>query len=158
MKDNHIIDILDGTSLSKLDDSQLRIVRGHVDECTSCANAYDAALLMSNVILARTDAVVEPPPFFATRVLAAVREQQTNSAPVMLRLWQSAKLLVSSMAVTTAALAVMSVVVPGQGPSEMATSSPYSAEAVILNDEEDQMTYEQVLSTIYEGEEEAKQP
>ena len=28
MKDNHIIDILDGTSLSKLDESQLRIVRG----------------------------------------------------------------------------------------------------------------------------------
>ena len=156
MKDNHIIDILDGTSLSKLDASQLRIVRAHVDGCPSCAHAYDAALLMSNVIQARKDAVVEPPPFFATRVLAAMREQQTNNVPVMLRLWQSAKLLVSSMAVTTAALAVMSVVVPGPASSETVTMSPYSAEAVILNDEDDQMTYEQVLSTIYADEEEAK--
>ena len=73
---------------------------------------------MTNVIQARKDAVVEPPPFFATRVLAAMREQQTNNVPVMLRLWQSAKLLVSSMAVTTAALAVMSVVVPGPTSSE----------------------------------------
>ena len=156
MKDNHIIDILDGTSLSKLDESQLRIVRGHVDECASCANAYDAALVMTNVIQARKDAVVEPPPFFATRVLAAMREQQTNNVPVMLRLWQSAKLLVSSMAVTTAALAVMSVVVPGPASSETVSMSPYSAEAVILNDEDDQLTYEQVLSTIYADEEEVK--
>ena len=158
MKDNHIINILDDTPLDKLDDSQLRSVRGHIDDCASCARAYEAAQLMSNVLQARSEAVVEPPPFFATRVLAAMREQQANNVPVMLRLWQSAKLLVSSMAVTTAALAVMSVVVPSQGSTETATMSPYSAEAVILNDEEDQMTYEQVLSTIYADEEEAKQP
>ena len=34
--------------------------------------------------------------------------------------------------------------------------SPYSAEAVILNDEDDQLTHEQVLSTIYADEEEVK--
>jgi hypothetical protein len=156
MKDNHIIDILDSTPIGKLDESQLRIVRGHVNDCISCASAYDAALLMSTVIQARTETVVEPSPFFATKVLAAIREQETSNVSVMLRLWQSAKLLVSSMAVTTAALAVMSVVVPGQGSSETATLSPYSAEAVILNDEVEQMTYEQVLNTIYADEEEAK--
>lgn len=156
MKDNHIIDILDGTPIGKLDDIQLRKVRGHVDDCASCARAYDAALVMSNVIQVRSEVVVEPSPFFATRVLAVVREQQTRNVPVMLRLWQSAKLLVSTMAVTTAALAVMSVVVPGQGATETATISPYSAEAVILNDEDDQMSYEQVLSTIYADEEEAR--
>jgi hypothetical protein len=156
MNENHIIDVLDGTPLAKLDDSQMRAIRGHVENCTSCARAYDAALLLSNVIHARTEVTIEPAPFFATRVLAAVREQRANSVPVMLRLWRSAGVLVSSMAVTTAALAVMSIVVPGPVSSETATVSPYSAEAVILNDEEDQMTYEQVLSTIYADEEEAK--
>lgn len=156
MNENHIIDILDGTPAGKLDDSQLRVVRGHVENCDSCARAYDAALLVSNAVQARTAITIEPSPFFATRVLAAVREQQANNVPVMLRLWRSASVLVSSMAVTTAALAVMSIVVPGPVSSETATVSPYSAEAIILNDEEDQMTYEQVLSTIYAEEEEAK--
>ena len=156
MNENHIIEILDGTPLGQLDDNQLRVVRGHVEDCAACARAYDAALLVSNVIQARTDITIEPSPFFATRVLAAVREQKANSVPVMLRLWRSASVLVSSMAVTTAALAVMSIVVPGPASSETATMSPYSAEAVILNDENDQMTYEQVLSTIYADEEEAK--
>ena len=156
MNENHIIEILDGTPLGQLDDNQLRVVRGHVEDCASCARAYDAALLVSNVIQARTDITIEPSPFFATRVLAAVREQNANSVPVMLRLWRSAGVLVSSMAVTTAALAVMSIVFPGPASSETATMTPYSAEAVILNDEDDQMTYEQVLSTIYADEEEAK--
>ena len=156
MNDNHIIDILDATSLSKLDDSQLRAVRSHLDDCQSCARAYEAALVTSTLIHARTEIAIEPPPFFATRVLAAVREQQTSSVPVMFRLWRSAKVLVSTMAVTTAALAVMSVVAPGPSSSETATINPYSAESVILNDEADQMTYEQVLSTIYADEEEAQ--
>jgi len=156
MNENHIIDILDGTPVGQLDDKQLRVVRGHVEDCPSCARAYDAAVLVSNVVHARTAITIEPSPFFATRVLAAVREQRANSVPVMVRLWRSASFLVSSMAVTTAALAVMSIVVPGPGSTETTTMSPYSAEAVILNDEEDQLTYEQVLSTIYEDEEEAK--
>jgi anti-sigma factor RsiW len=156
MNENHIIDILDGTPLGKLDESQLRVVRGHVEDCPSCARAYDAALLVSNVVHARTAATIEPSPFFATRVLAAVREQQANSVPVILRLWRSASVLVSSLAVTTAALAVMSIVVPGPGTSETATLGQYSAEAVILNDEEDPLSYEQVLSTIYADEEEAR--
>jgi hypothetical protein len=158
MNENHILDVLDGTPPGKLDDSQMRVIRGHVKDCTSCARAYDAALLLSNVIHARTEVTIEPSPFFTTKVLAAVREQQANSMPVMLRLWRSASVLVSSMAVTTAALAVLSVVVPGTGSSETVTMSPYSAEAVILNDEADQMTYEQVLSTIYADEEETKEP
>jgi hypothetical protein len=156
MNENHIIDILDGTPIGKLDDRQLRVVRGHVEDCDSCARAYDAAMLASNVIYARTEITIEPSAFFATRVLAAVREQQGSNVPVMVRLWRSASVLVASLAVTTAALAVMSFVVPGPVASETATMNPYSAEAVILNDEEDQMTYEQVLSTIYADEEEAR--
>jgi hypothetical protein len=105
---------------------------------------------------ARVAVEIEPSPFFATTVLARIREQQTENAPVMLRLWRSASYLVSSLAITTAALAVLSFVVPGPaiGSSEPATTA-YSAESVIFGDEED-LSYEQVLSTIYAEEEESK--
>jgi hypothetical protein len=152
MNDNHIIDVLDGSPLGQLDDAQLRLVRVHIEGCAGCARAYDAASLASNVIHERAVVAIEPPPFFATRVLAAVREQRSQNVPVMLRLWRSASILVSSMAVTTAALAVMSVVTPAPA-TETSSVSPYSAESVILNDEQDQLTYEQVLSTIYDDEE-----
>jgi hypothetical protein len=106
---------------------------------------------------ARVAVQVEPSPFFATTVLARIREQQPDNLPAMLRLWSSARYLVSSMALGTAALAVLSFVVPGPavGNSEPATTV-YSAESVILGDE-DELSYEQVLSTIYPEVDEAKE-
>ena len=113
-------------------------------------------MLASNIMQARVAVEVEPSPFFATTVLARIREQQAENVPVMLRLWRSASYLVSSMAITTAALAVLSFVVPGPtvGSTEPAATA-YSAESVILGGEEE-LSYEQVLSTIYAEEEEAK--
>lgn len=156
MNNSHIIDILDNAPIGEWTETQLASVRAHVEICSSCARSYDAALLASDVIYARASVESEPSPFFATTVLARIREQQTENVPVMLRLWRSAGYLVSSMAITTAALAVVSFVVPGPaiGSSEPATTA-YSVESVILGDEED-LSYEQVMSTIYAEEEESK--
>src|SRR5262245_43395941 len=156
MNNSHIIDILDNAPLAELTETQLASVRAHVETCSSCARSYDAARLTSQVMHARVAVEIEPSPFFATTVLARVRERQPDNVPVMLRLWRSASYLVSSMAITTAALAVLSFVVPGpaNGSSEPATTA-YSAESVILGDEEE-LSYEQVLSTIYPEVEEAK--
>ena len=156
MSNSHIIDILDNAPLAELTEMQLATVRTHVETCSSCARSYDAAVVSANVIHARAAVEIEPSPFFATTVLARIREQQAENVPVMLRLWRSASFLVSSMAITTAALAVLSFVVPSAaiGSSEPATTA-YSAESVIFGDEED-LSYEQVLSTIYAEEEESK--
>lgn len=156
MNNSHIVDILDNAPLAELTETQLASVRSHVETCLSCAHSYDAAVLTSTVMHARVAVEIEPSPFFATKVLARIREQQPDNVPVMLRLWRSASYLVSSMALTTAALAVVSFVVPGPaiGSSEPATTA-YSAESVILGDEEE-LSYEQVLSTIYPEVEEAK--
>ncbi|HSE31365.1 MAG TPA: hypothetical protein VLA93_07285 [Pyrinomonadaceae bacterium] len=156
MNNSHIIDILDNAPIGEWSESQLTSMRTHIEICSSCAQSYDAALLASNVIHARVSVEIEPSPFFATKVLARIREQQTENVPVMLRLWRSASYLVSSMAIATAALAVLSFVVPGPvvGSSEPAATA-YSAESVILGDEEE-LSYEQVMSTIYLEEEEAK--
>jgi len=159
MKDKHITEILDNTSIAALSETQLNEVRGHALECMTCREAYEAARLSAVVLKRRAQATIEPSPFFQTRVMAALREQQAvESVPAMLRLWRSAKAIVSTMAVTTAALAVVSFMQPSQTtPATDQTASAYSAYSVIMDqDADDQMTYEQVLSTIYDDDDDAR--
>jgi len=158
MKDKHIIELLDNVSIANLSSSELSEVQGHARDCASCREAYEAARLSAMVLQSRAQATIEPSPFFQTRVMAAWREQQAvESVPAFWRLWRSTRALVSSMAVTTAALAVLSFVLPAsQAPSDAALSA-YSAESVIMGQSsDDQVTYEQVLSTIYEDDDEAR--
>jgi len=157
MKDKHIIDVLDNTSIASLSESQLSEVQAHARECVSCREAYEAARLTGVVLQSRAQTKIEPSPFFQTRVMAAWREQQSvESVPAMLRLWRSTRALVSSMAVTTAALAALTFILPAQTtPSTDQTASMLSAESVILGSD-DQVSYEQVLSTIYEDDDEAR--
>ena len=161
MKENHIIELIESVPLANLTNEQLVMVRAHSEACESCSRAYEAARLSTLAIKERVAVDFEPSPFFQTRVMAALREQQAReSVPAIVRLWKSARVLVSSMAVTTAALAALSFVVPANTASsneETAALSAYSAEGVILgSSSDDQLTYEQVLSTIYSEEDEAK--
>ena len=156
MDDKHITELLDGTALASLSEMQLEEIRAHARECESCGTAFAAAQLSAVVIKQRAQAVIEPSPFFQTRVMAAWREQQaTESVPAMWRLWKSARALVSSMALATVALGAMSFMVSAPATNTLdATASTYSAESVILGqDSDDQLTYEQVLNTIYANDE-----
>lgn len=156
MKDKHIIEVLDNSSILSLSESELSEVQAHARDCVSCREAYEAARLSTIILQNRAQATIEPSPFFQTRVMAAWREQQAaESVPAMWRLWSSAKALVSTMAVTTAALAVLSFVIPATPPVEP-TASALSAESVIMGASDEQLTYEQVLSTIYEDDVEAR--
>ena len=159
MKDKHITEILDNASIATLSKSELHEVRTHVLECMSCRGAYEAARVSALALKSRARVTIEPSPFFQTRVMAALREQQAvESVPAFLRLWRSSKALVSSMAVTTAALAVVSMMLPSQTtPVPDQTTSVYSAYSVIMDrDAGDQMSYEQVLTTIYDDDDEAR--
>ena len=156
MRDEHIIEMLDNTPLGNLSVAQLEVVRRHSQNCLTCERAYQASQLSSALIKERVQAVIEPSPFFQTKVMAALREQQAvESVPAWLRLWRSTGVLVSSMAVATVALAAFSFVVPSATNEQAATA--YSAESVILDQGNDeQLSYEQVLSTIYAEEDEGK--
>ena len=159
MKDKHIIEVLDNSSILSLSESELSEVQVHVQDCVSCREAYEAARLSAIVLQSRAQATIEPSPFFQTRVMAAWREQQAvESVPAMWRLWSAAKALVSSLAVTTAALAVLSFMMPAPATQAVDQSvSVLSAESVIMGQASDeQMTYEQVLNTIYEDDDEAR--
>jgi len=159
MKEKHIIDMLDNAPLASLSESEVETIRAHTHNCEVCRHAYEAAQLSTLVIKERTAETIEPSPFFQTRVLAALRERQASSnVPVFSRLWKSAGVLVSSMALTTAALAAFSFLVPGTTTlQETATVTPYSTEAIVFNqDQPDDVTIEQALNTIYADEGEAK--
>lgn len=153
----HIIDVLDNSPILSLSESELNEIQVHVRECVSCREAYEAARVSAIALQSRAQATIEPSPFFQTRVMAAWREQQAvESVPAMWRLWSSAKALVSTMAVTTAALAVLSFMMPAT-PAVDQTASALSAESVIMGQgSEEQMSYEQVLATIYEDDDEAR--
>jgi hypothetical protein len=157
MNEKHITELLDNTALANLSSSELDEIRAHAAVCDDCARGFAAAQVSAVVIKERVQTVIEPSPFFQTKVMAALREQQAaESVPAFSRLWKSARALVSSMALTTAVLAALSFMVsaPATTASDQ-TASAYSAESVILGqDGDEQLTYEQVLNAIYTDDEE----
>jgi hypothetical protein len=165
MKDEHVISILESGPFGSLAESELAIVRAHVVHCAACRGAFEAAQISALLLRERAAASVEPSPFFQTRVMAALRERQASneaSVPSFWRLWKATGALVSSMAATVAALAVLTFSAPSLETSPQDTASalnPYSAEEVMLASgdlPEDDLSYDQVLTTIYESDEDAE--
>jgi len=158
MKDKHIIDVIDNVSVASLSQMEMDEVRAHSRECDSCGAAFEAAQISTLVIKERAHVKIEPSPFFHTKVLAAVREQRAaESVPAFVRLWSSARAIVSGMAVATIALAVLTFVVPDPATAlQEQTASVDAAESVIFDQADEQLSYEQVLAAIYEEEDEAR--
>lgn len=155
MKDNtHITELLDNVAVASLSQTELSDIRAHAQECKPCGDAFAAAQVSAVVMRERAQVVIEPSPFFQTRVMAALREQQAvENVPAWLRLWRSSRALVSSMALSTVALAVLSFMISAPATSSLdqtaQTAAVLSAESVILGQDADELTYEQVLNAIY---------
>ena len=165
MRDRHIISILESGPFNSLSESDLATVRAHVAHCDGCRRAFEAAQISALLIRERAVAEVEPSPFFQTRVMAALRERQASTqAPIsrLWRLWKAAGALVSGMAATVAALAVFTFFAPSpeSTPPDVASAfDAYSAAEVIIargDLPEDDLSYDQVLTTIYEADEDAE--
>jgi hypothetical protein len=161
---NHITDILDNTPFAELTESDLSAISAHAANCGECADAFAAARISSMLLRERVslaaDNTANANPFLQTRVLAAWREQQAGAAWSLRRLWNATGAIVASMAATTAALAVLTFVAPATNTTDQQTASlvPYSAEAVVLEQDRDdnQMTNDQVISAIYDDDDEGK--
>lgn len=160
MGDTHVINILDEKPLTAFSESELGSIRAHIADCVDCARAFKAAqlselLIKERVAQSAADAL-NANPFFQTRVLAAWREQRGQRWSFG-RLWKATGALVSSMVVTTAALAALTFIVPAEEatPAPIAVAST-SAESVMFDEGQDEMTNEQALNAIYYDEEEAR--
>jgi anti-sigma-K factor RskA len=159
MRDEHIKRTLEEAPLSSLSEAEFETVRAHAKSCAECLRAFDAARVSSLMMKARVAETFEPSPFFQTRVLAQLRERRAaEEGWTLARLWKTAGLLVSSMAATVAALAVLTFVAPREATAQV-TVEPYTAESVILDESdasEEQMSIGQVFTTLYESDEESE--
>jgi hypothetical protein len=160
MDNNHITHILDEQPLTAFSESELGSIRVHTAECANCARAFAAAQVSQLLIKERaseaTANALNANPFFQTRVLAAWREQR-ESGWGFGRLWKATGALVSSLVVTTAALAALTFIVPAEESTTAPTAvASTSAESVMLDQSEEEMTNEQALNAIYYEEEEAR--
>ena len=160
MRDGHVIDILESGPFDRLNESDLSEARAHAEVCAECRRAFEAARVSTLLLRERAAASFEPPPFFQTRVLAALRERQAEQTWALPRLWKAAGALFASMLATVAALGAFTFLAPGSPLSDAAddevAEEVYSVEESILahggaTDEE--MTYDQVLSVVYEPDE-----
>ncbi|HEX8294271.1 MAG TPA: hypothetical protein VF570_21125 [Pyrinomonadaceae bacterium] len=159
MRDEHVKRLLDEAPLQSLGGAELAAVRAHTEACEDCRRAFEAAQASSLMLKARAREAFEPSPFFQTRVLAALRERRAaEEGWTFARLWKSAGLLVSSMAATTAALAVFTFAAPAeQTAAQELAAGTYTVESVIFDEAaEEQMTYDQVFTSLYESEEAAR--
>lgn len=162
MRDGHVIEILESGPFDALTDAELNEARAHAAGCAECRRAYDAARLSSLMLRERAALGFEPPPFFQTRVLAALRERQAEQAWALPRLWKAAGAIFASMLATVAALGALTFLAPGSAPSDapgdeiaseaVAEEFYTSGESVLAQAGEDEMTYDQVLSVVYEPE------
>ncbi|MCU1265620.1 MAG: hypothetical protein JWM21_1938 [Acidobacteria bacterium] len=163
MNCKHIINLIEQTPFSDITDSDRGAIRAHAAVCEACNQAWQATQISALLLKERVAATFEPTPFFQTRVLAAMREQQ-NEQWSWAKMWRATGALASSMVATVAAIAVLTFVIPGtsvDSTSELtSTNNTYSAEEVILNQGEvagtqtDPVSDAQVLTTLYGSEEE----
>lgn len=156
MREQHVKAILESAPLGQLGKAELAQVRAHAEVCDDCRRAFRAAVAASALLRERAAEVVEPTPFFQTRVLAALRERRAEEAlPALRRLWRSAGALVSSMAAAVVLLAAFSLVAPeiGLAPEadeEVATA--FEADAALFapaDASDEEIDYEQVFTKVY---------
>lgn len=164
MSDKHIISLIESTSLAGLSESDLKEIRVHSGECLDCRRAFEAAQISVLLLKERVAETFEPSPFFHTRVLANLRQRQSeNESWAWGRMWRAAGALASSMVATVAALAILTFVIPGtqitSGTGEMTSSvNSYTAEDVLLDQSvgaDDQVSDSQILTTLYGTDEDA---
>lgn len=157
MNNQHITEIFAERSLNDLSAAERLTIEDHIAGCASCARAYRAAGIAENLLQARAQTGVEPPPFFKTRVMATIRQRQSQSfSPATL--WQTARAMLASLAVIVALLVAVNLYVGGfTATSEFtettASNNIYSADWVLLEngDATAGLTDSEVLTTLYES-------
>ena len=156
MKENHIVHLLESCSLGSLGAAELETIRAHTAACSECLLAYQAAQASLLLLQERASVVVEPPPFFQTRVMAAIKEQRLAPKRLgFLSVWQTVRPVVASMGAFVAmllALTFFNSFGPPIEPSDLSSVNDRAPEWVIVDSDNagDEMTYSQALTMLYE--------
>lgn len=169
VKKDHIISVIESRSLTEMSEAELAKVQAHSNVCSSCKRALEAAQISALLLKEGSPESFEPPPFFHSKVLAALRERQAESQNwAWSRLWKATGALASSMVATVATLAILTLVIPGTQTSTdslqlSSANSGYSAEEVILNEGESSANQSniqtpdgQVLTALYDADDDTE--
>jgi len=157
MRDEHIISLLDSDRFGSLSESETLRVEGHFIHCDDCRHAYAATRVTAVLLKERSAATIDPSPFFSTRVMSLVREQQSESPFDLVNLWNTARSSLLSAFSVVLLLAGLTFLVPNAGPNDptLALAQPfYSTEGVLFGDEasrladspDDEQVMDEVLS------------
>jgi hypothetical protein len=156
MNNNHIVNFLESRSLASLSAAELEMIQAHTAGCSECLLAYQAAQASLSLLQQRASVVVEPPPFFQTRVMAAIREQKLAPRRLgFLNVWQTARPVIASIGAFVAmllALTFFNNVEPASEPSDLASVNDSAAEWAMVDSDDagDEMTYSQALTVLYD--------
>lgn len=156
MKVVHVTEIIDDRGLAALTDSEREMIEIHSAECAECSEALFAARFAQGMLRSHSETVTaEPPAFFETRVLAAIRERNGERAPFwsFRRWWQASYGMVGAMVLIAAVLGMLTLFAPASNDqADMSSYSLYSTEADVLNQRSARdLSREQLLEVIYSG-------
>lgn len=105
--------------------------------------------LADELLKARAARTCEPPPFFHTRVLAAVREQESQPSPFV-RLWRAAGALVAAMAVLVAILVVLTFTTDRRATGESMADNNTAIDSLFTGETGDEINDNQVIRVVIE--------
>lgn len=153
MNDKHIIEILDNTAFEALTADEVTMMREHNADCGECRSAFEAARITSAILkFEAEELVLEPTPFFQTKVMAALREQRTQTRSIwdFWRMWQAAGSMVAAMVLVVMGLMLAVVMAPDGRNDIMAIAD--ESDAVVFEQEITlrDMSGEQVFPVIFE--------
>jgi hypothetical protein len=155
MKNEHITDLLDRAAVSRLSSDELSAVHTHIAACADCKLAFDAASTSETMLRTRAAQVIEPPQFFSTRVMAAVRERRLESDQLSIwGLWRAARGLITGMAALVIVLGGFTIAdtlsQSGTANQPMASSGSYSTESVLFQEGYQNVNYDPTNGQVYQ--------
>lgn len=158
MKRGHITNLLDRDAVRNLTPADRATIEAHSAKCADCRNAYFAAVAAHQLIAARSVQLFEPSPFFATRVMAVIRERgappQSTVAGGLGAATNALRAALSSMILVVTLLFALTLYFGGNEVEYMQQSSAAgaSSELPLLEDEDsgDDLSDLQVISILYE--------
>lgn len=158
MRENHITKLLDERH-SDLSATERAAIDGHIASCAECRRAYEAAQLSGQLLRQRAAVADTVPPFFQTRVLAAIRERQLTPEPFAFwRMWQAARLLVGGMALAVVLLVGTTFFVNGSAPQvgegNSVTASADASDQLLLGASPEDVSDSQALAVLYDADDE----
>jgi hypothetical protein len=157
VKRGHITNLLDREAVRDLTPGDCMTVEAHCVKCADCRNAYFAAIAAHELITAHSVQLFEPSPFFATRVMAVIRErgarQESTFAAGVIAATSALRTALTSMILVVTLLFSLTLYFGGNevGYVDQSSDARASSEPALLDEEDggDDLSDFQVISILY---------